>query len=541
MRSSRIAVMLLCACTATAWAGELDEIGIGVRELQPNEKPAPRALTPDELQIWYGPALDLKHNAELAAKVQEAEALLTAIYMATDGGKRRGWMSEVLALNLPPMLLRAVIRHGHFPLSPETNTGMIYAETPLLGYPGERATAMVSIPSNYSHDHEWPVIISLCSDIGTLGSAPGYIVINPQPHGGAPHRGYCWGPAMVARAVPWSTLDWTMLHYRIDPDRVYLHGHGCFGGVGSKNHGTVYTDHLAAICSLWGPPLHPEYASVYRNLLNTPLLLGDATDNDKDPLHKWETDTVKKFGIPLETDVGKEYVFFAQHPRVRAPERIHFSSHEDAPAARRHSYVEIAEANSEGNTEIIYNVKSFMNYYPKDKDWQNDSKLVKSLTDKQERTQYEEQLKDAVSALGDDGHPGHPENDGSLSKEHRELLARLFSEKNIDRYKVLLKQAVDAHLILETRAAWMKPREVDLHLDRYENTVVIERTAFVKRLRIYVDDDALDLDREISVKLGNKIVFKKKLERSTEFMLNEMARTHRRDLTYWAAIDVPCH
>jgi hypothetical protein len=518
---------------------DVGEIGVAEKSLKANERPAARSLSLEALQKWYGTAIDFKNDAELTRKVQSAEALVTALYLADDIALRAKWKTELLNLNLPPAVLRAVIRYGQVPLSPESTRGMIRISTPLIGYPGDTATADVSIPEGYTHDHPWPVILSLLSDNGMLGSAPGFIVINPYPHPGAPHRGYCWGPAMVARAVPWSTLDWTMLHFRVDPDRVYLHGHnGCFGGIGAKNHGTVYTDRIAALCPNGGPPLGPERGNVYRNLHDVPLLYSEATDNPANVLGKWETDTLNKLGIRYETK-GDEFEFFKQHIRMRAPEKLRFSSFEDVPAALRHYYVEIAEANPDGNTEIIFNVKSFMNYYTPDKhkSWADDMMLEKTTSEKDVRHHYEEQLKDTVEALKDDN-LYHPEN-GSMTKEERELLVKLFSEKNIDRYRVLLKQAQDAKLILETRPAWMKPREVDTHIDRYDNALIIDRTAFVKRLRILLDDDIFDMDKDITIKLGNKVLVKKKVERSSSFMIQEMIRTHRRDLTYWGEIVVP--
>ena len=517
----------------TTGTSDLVEIGAAIRDLEANEKPPPRSISVDELQAWYGAAIDFKRDANLAHKVQEAESLVTGIFFATDVAKIGKWKSALFELGLPPMVLRAVVRQGHVPLSPQTRVGSIAVpSTPLLGFSGDRASGTVHVPANYTPDHAWPVILALSSDLGTLGPVPGYIVVEPVPHGGAPYRGYCWGPAMVARAVPWSVLDWTMLHYRVDPDRIFLHGQGCYGGVGARNLGTVYTDRIAAICPNGGPTLHQEYANVYRNLHDVPLLMSDGPST-----HTWESETLAKFGIPAEHERKNEFDFFAQHVRQRAPEKLRFSSHEDVPAALRHYFVEIVEANPEGNTEIIYNVKSFMNYYPRDKDWQNDPALAKRLTDTS-GGRYQEQLQDTVKALSDDT-LYHSENGGPMSKADRELLIALFSEKNIDRYRALLKQATAAHLILETRPAWMKSRDIDLHLDRRGNAIVIDRTAYVKKIRIYLDDDVVDMDKEIWVKAGDRILTKVNLERSSQYLIQEMIKTHRRDITYWGEIVVP--
>ena len=514
---------------------DLGEIGAAIRELDPNERPVPRSLPVAELQAWYGAGIDFKRDANLAHKVQEAESLVTGIFFASDVSRIGKWKSALFELGLPPMVLRAVVRQGQVPLSPQSRVGSIAVpSTPLLGFPGDHAAGTVHVPANYTPDRPWPVILALSSDLGTLGPVPGYIVVEPIPHGGAPNRGYCWGPAMVARAVPWSVLDWTMLHYRVDPNRIFLHGQGCYGGVGARNLGTVYSDRVAAICPNGGPTLHQEYANVYRNLHDVPVLLGGGTD----ALHSWESETLAKFSIPVEHELKDEFDFFAQHVRQCVPEKLRFSSHEDVPAAIRHYFVEIAEANPEGNTEIIYNVKSFMNYYPREKNWQSDPTLEKKLIDTPSRERYEEQLKDTVKALGDET-LYHPENGGPMSKADRELLIALFSEKNIDRYRVLLKQAIAARLILETRPAWMKSRDIDLHLDRIGNAIVIDRTAFVKKIRLYLDDDVLDMDKEIRVKLGDRIVSTVKIERSSQYLIQEMIKTHRRDLTYWGEIVVP--
>src|SRR5881394_1498527 len=92
----RLLLILLCACAVgsaqeSAPVNDIDErpralsnggddieaIGVAEKTLKANDRPAPRTISVEALQKWYGTSIDFKQDAELARKVQSAEALVT--------------------------------------------------------------------------------------------------------------------------------------------------------------------------------------------------------------------------------------------------------------------------------------------------------------------------------------------------------------------------------------------------------------------------------------------------------------------------------
>ena len=124
------------------------------------------------------------------------------------------------------------------------------------------------------------------------------------------------------------------------------------------------------------------------------------------------------------------------------------------------------------------------------------------------------------------------------SKIDDPLFKQMQAATTLAQHDALLKQAKEKGLVLESKKVWSKARELDLHVDRAANSIAFDRIALVKQARIYVDDDVLDMDKEIVVKLQERVILRRKVERSAKFMLDEMLKTGRRDVTYWGVLEV---
>ena len=462
-----------------------------------------RALSVEKLQAWYGDSLDLKNDAQLAKTAQSAEALIHAIFSSAEVGTRLSKERELNALALPPMTLRAIVRYGRIP-NIEAKKGVLNAEAPVPGFKDKSIKLTVRIPDEYTIDRSWPVILALH---GAHGDGPGYL--EHWTHGpGAAVAGkyivlapsadkvYGWGPASFGRAQAIAALDWVIANYRVDADRVYMEGTS-MGGYGTKRLATLWPDRFAAISPRSGPPLSPLQMATMRNLHALPMLSFAGRDDKLIPekVFESEKDEITADGLPAEMNIlsgrGHEVyqdkdpdavAFFEKHPRDRAPASLTFDSCEEGPGVR-HYYVEITETDSRGNQQA--------------------SEIVLNGT------------------KGDDS-----------------IIKQMQAARDIVQYEALLKQAQEKGVLLENRKTWSKPREITLHIDRANNSIVIEKTAFVRQFKIYVDDDLLDMSKEIVVKSGERTLLKRKIERSTHFMLDEMSKTGRRDMTYWGVLDI---
>jgi hypothetical protein len=101
-----------------------------------------------------------------------------------------------------------------------------------------------------------------------------------------------------------------------------------------------------------------------------------------------------------------------------------------------------------------------------------------------------------------------------------------------------LEKASRDPLQIEKQTYWNKPRLLDLAVDRVTNTITIERAERIIGLRILANDELLNLDQEVKVLFRGKTLFRGPQQRSAAFLLKEARTTHRRDVTYWSAIDV---
>jgi predicted esterase len=455
----------------------------------PQHSPKPRELRVTELQQWYGSALDLKADQALADKVQQAEALITTYLQSSNAPNKL--IDEILGLKLDATTFHAIVRYGYVPPVTDVARGYVLTEVHLSGG-NERARHVVaSIPENYSPEKPWPVIIWLHgTGPGLTNAALGfpahvrekYIIVAPWAN-----SAHGWGPSTYGRAVLWAALDWAAAYYRIDYDRVYLEGMS-MGGVGTKRNATLTPDRLAAIAPRSGPPLKQNVAALYRNLHSLPMI---SLAGDSDPL------------IPREQFTWEK----SQAEALKLPA-----------------------------TMQIFQNGAHSEYREKDDE-------VYAFFDKCVRSAWPERI---TFASYEDG-PGlqHyyveivPDNTGNVPIVMNILDIGATRRAAGSQKDDLIKLGGDPKNIVEKKTSWQHPRELDLLVDRATNTVTIERAVRLRGLKMLIDDDLLDLDRDIVVKYENKILIKTKISRSVAFMLQEARRSGRRDRTVWASLEVP--
>ncbi len=461
-----------------------------------NELPIERHLAVEALQAWYGADLDLKGDAALAKSVQRAEALIIGYLRVNDAAKRKLWLDELQDLKLEPQMVRAILQSGPYALGAELKTGRFRMRTPVNGVEGGIVNFTAHVPESYTSRKKWPVILLLH---GTLNNgdqymnfwlkdeiAAGYILIAPWAN-----HAHAYGPSVLGRGQVFAALEWALTHYRVDPDRVYITGLS-MGGAGAKRLAIFQPDRFAAACSDSGAPLDPSLEAQYKNLFTVPLYSWSGARDQLVPnavvLHEKELAEALKLPLTYAIDPNGDHgsnpniaadavKFFEDKKRSRYPDRVVLASQEDEQGLRHH-YVEITRADEAANVPYMFNVLNIM-------------KVV-----------------------------DYPSGDLDRARDLKTMVEK------------------GGEIIVDHRRMWRKARELDLHLDKAKNTVVLDSAALVRAFRIFVDDEMLDLDQEIKVSYKNQIVATQKITRSIAFMLEEARKHGRRDLSYWGAIDV---
>jgi hypothetical protein len=461
-----------------------------------NVIPAPREKSVEQVQQWYGANIDFRNDEKLSKTVERAEALVIGYLRSTDAARRKTWLDELQGLQLDPKIIRAVVQFGPYALGAALKTGRFYASTVIPGVKDGVSNMTVHVPENYTAQKKWPLIVALH---GTMLDgdqymnwwtkdeiASGFILIAPWAN-----HAHGWGPSDLGRGQVYAALTWAAENYHIDMDRVYIEG-ASMGGAGTKRLTVLQPDRFAAGCSDSGAPLEPSLRRQYRNLHSLPLYLWSGEHDELVPNavileEKSVFETLKLPGTFVIDPNGSHcsnpnlstaaVEFFNSHTRERYPQRLAFASQEDGPGLR-HYYAEIVKADDAANVPYTFNILNIMKM---------------------------------VDASG-----------GSLDKARD---VKGFVEKGGD-------------IVVDSRRMWRNPRELELHIDRAQNAVVIDETKLIKTCRIFVDDELLDLDREIKVLSNAKTISTQKVARSIQFMLDEARRTGRRDLTYWGAVTV---
>ena len=466
----------------------------------------PRSLDAAALQAWYGDKLDLKKDAQLTKDIQRAEALVTNLLLTADSSKRLTLKQELIALKLPPLALRAVMRYGQIPSWKDLKKGEfnVTVTVPTPGFKDMPVNVTLLVPKNYTQEKRWPVILSLHGAHGNGGEyaqhwlqgsgveqIKDFIVVAPTAI-----EGYGWGPSTYGRAQVSAALNFVASAFRTDPERVYIEGCS-MGGVGTKRLAAFWPDRFAAMVTRAGPPIPPQQAAVLRNLHALPWLSFAGAQDEKIAekyfIAEKELATKEKLPATMEIfpdrghesfeDKDKDVLnFFASNTIQRAPDRLRFVSFEDG-GGQRHHYAEITATDTFADS-------------PSDEIVLNNSKIDEPL------------------------------------------LKQMQTAATLSQYEAFLKQAKEKGLVLESKKIWSKGRELDLHVDRVANAIVIDRTAFVKQARFYVDDDVVDMDKEIVVRIQDRILLKKKVERSIPVLIDELLKSGRRDVTYWGSLDV---
>jgi predicted esterase len=463
--------------------------------------PPERVLDLKGLREWYGSHLKIIDETH-CKRILTAETLISGYIACLTITDRRTRLDALRKLQLDPQDVRAIVRHG--PWGPHSDkTGRVNASAKIPGYPERLLRLSAEIPQDYSPAQEWPLLISLHGTHGdgeeymthwnaTAGNSDalnaGFIVVAPW----ADHANG-WGPSSLGRAQILAAIDWAARHYRIDPDRVCLEGCS-MGGAGAKRLAVLGPDRFAAVCCYTGAPLQIENFCQYRNLHDLPLL---SLSGAQDPMVPNEIILKEKAacedlklpatfvissdrGHGTYSDTNTDVLAFFKKNARQVPRSINFATQEDG-AGLRHYYVEITSTDEAANVPYTFNVIN----------------LLKML---------------------DYGR-------GKLDRQ-RDLRGALESEKG------------DKDLFVDSRRMWRKPRELQLHLDAEKNAVVIDHVTLVRSFRIYLNDEMLDLDKEIQVILNGRVLTKSKVSREIGTMLEYARKSQRRDVSYWGEINV---
>ena len=131
-----------------------------------------RTLDIAALQAWYGTALDLKSDPQLAKDVQRAEALIANLLHTADAAKQQPLKQQLLALKISPSVLRAVVRHGQVPAWASAPKGEFSASIPVPGFKGRSVELTLLVPQDYTDQKSWPVMLSFH---GAHGNGAGYL------------------------------------------------------------------------------------------------------------------------------------------------------------------------------------------------------------------------------------------------------------------------------------------------------------------------------------------------------------------------------
>jgi hypothetical protein len=90
---------------------------------------------------------------------------------------------------------------------------------------------------------------------------------------------------------------------------------------------------------------------------------------------------------------------------------------------------------------------------------------------------------------------------------------------------------------VEDREMFAPEARLKATVDADKNRISIEASS-VRSLRVYLSDGLLNMDKDIEVIINRRTLFNKKVERSLEFMLQEVSKTGERDRHYWGQVTI---
>ncbi len=174
---------------------------------------------------------------------------------------------------------------------------------------------------------------------------PDFIIVAPHGRGQTGYRDF--GEVDIFEAI-----DEVRKRYRIDEDRIYLTGHS-MGGGGTFRLAVRYPHLWAAVAPMASAGARPfEWL---RNLLHIPTLFYHGSEDEVVPVQmaREAANYIRQLGYNFRyeevegkphwwgVDFPEMFAFFAQHRRVKSPDRIVFWTND--PRANRAYWLEIAD------------------------------------------------------------------------------------------------------------------------------------------------------------------------------------------------------
>ena len=206
------------------------------------------------------------------------------------------------------------------------------------------------VPPRDDSQRAYPLVVALHGAKGCLiGHAfsvkPDFIIVAPHGRGQTGYRDF--GEVDIFEAI-----DEVRKRYRIDEDRIYLTGHS-MGGGGTFRLAVRYPHLWAAVAPMASAGARPfEWL---RNLLHIPTLFYHGSEDEVVPVQmaREAANYIRQLGYNFRyeevegkphwwgVDFPEMFAFFAQHRRVKSPDRIVFWTND--PRANRAYWLEIAD------------------------------------------------------------------------------------------------------------------------------------------------------------------------------------------------------